>query len=376
MPSPKRVLIITSSAGTAHDSAAYALQQWIGLTWPATVVQVEHLLENASVVMRCGVALYNWIQKQAPWLMQAYWRLAECEDLIKPGSVIFGRRYAVRLLKRFRPDVLIATHPHLNRGHFDLAKRVLGPQLRCITCCTELAGGFGFSRNWISLASDRFWTLTPEVDRHVAKQRVWRRFPAERLQCLGPLLYPAFHQGGPAPATLPPGLPLLMLASGANGANNHTAVLKVLLPLAGRVRVAALCGRRESARRFLLTWRQKHPELELEVLGFQEAAAMAHLLRSAWAVVARPGARTATEALVIGCPLIFNCWGSTMPQELLAVRYYAARGLNTPVRTPERLAALVSEWLDAPATYAAMRQRFQQHRLPSAPEAVLAGLLN
>ncbi|MCP9881023.1 hypothetical protein KBY65_00815 [Cyanobium sp. Alchichica 3B3-8F6] len=232
-PVPLRVLIITSSAGTAHDSAAYALQQWIQQSRPETEVLVEHLLKNASVMMRLGVSFYNWIQKRAPWLMQGYWRLAEWEDLIKPRTVIFGRAYTARLLRRFRPDVLIATHPHLNRGHFDLAKRVLGPQLRCITCCTELDGGFGFSRNWISLACDRFWTLTPEVDRHVAHQHVWRRLPAQRLQGLGPLLYPAFHQGPVAPAEPPAGLPVLVLGSGANGANNHTALLELLLPLAG-----------------------------------------------------------------------------------------------------------------------------------------------
>lgn len=375
-PFPLRVLIITSSAGTAHDSAAYALQQWIQQSRPGTEVLVEHLLENASLVMRLGVAFYNWIQKRAPWLMQGYWRLAEWEDLIKPGTVIFGGAYTARLLRRFQPNVLIATHPHLNRGHFDLAKRVLGPQLRCITCCTELDGGFGFSRNWISLACDRFWTLTPQVDRHVARQRVWRRLPAERLQCLGPLLYPAFHHGPTAPAEATAGLPVLVLGSGANGANNHTALLELLLPLAGRLRVVALCGRRESARRALLAWGQAHPQLELEVRGFQDAAAMAELYRRAWAVVARPGARTATEALVMGCPLIFNRYGSTMPQELLATRYFAARGLDTSVRSPRQLVRVVRQWLDDPDAYAALRQRYADQRLRCHPHQVLQGLLD
>ncbi len=372
----RRVLIITSSAGTAHDAAAYALRDWIAHDRPEVTVAVEHLLENASAVMRLGVALYNAIQTHAPWLMQAYWRLAECEDLIKPGTLLFGRAYTIGLLRRFRPDVLIATHPHLNRGHFDLAKRVLGPQLRCITCCTELDGGFGFSRNWISLACDRFWSLTPEVDHFVARQRVWRRLPVQRLRCLGPLLYPAFHRDPPAPPVLPSGLPLLVLGSGANGANNHTALLTLLLPLAGRLRVVALCGRREAARRALLHWAGAHPQLDLEVLGFQDAAAMANLYRRAWALVARPGARTATEALVMGCPLIFNRYGSTMPQELLAPRRFAALGLEHSVRSAQQLVALVRHWLDHPQVYGRLRQRCAARRLRCDPNAVLRGLLD
>jgi hypothetical protein len=36
------------------------------------------------------VSFYNWIQKQAPWIHQAYWCLMEFEDLIKPGTLLFG----------------------------------------------------------------------------------------------------------------------------------------------------------------------------------------------------------------------------------------------------------------------------------------------
>ena len=86
-----RVLIVTSSGGTAHDAAAYALRDWLRLWDPQGEVQVEHVLENASAVTRAGVDLYNWIQKHGPWLHQIYWRLVEFEDLIKPGTLLFGR---------------------------------------------------------------------------------------------------------------------------------------------------------------------------------------------------------------------------------------------------------------------------------------------
>ncbi|MCP9881024.1 hypothetical protein KBY65_00820 [Cyanobium sp. Alchichica 3B3-8F6] len=110
--------------------------------------------------------------------------------------------------------------------------------------------------------------------------------------------------------------------------------------------------------------------------GFQDAAAMAELYRRAWAMVARPGARTATEALVMGCPLIFNRYGSTMPQELLAPRYFAARGLDTSVRSPGQLVTVVHQWLDDPEAYAARRRRFAAERLRCHPQQVLQGLLD
>ena len=54
-----RVLIFTSSGGTAHDAAAYALKAWLQRWDPKGEVWVEHVLENASVFTRAGVALYN-----------------------------------------------------------------------------------------------------------------------------------------------------------------------------------------------------------------------------------------------------------------------------------------------------------------------------
>ena len=89
----------------------------------------EHVLENASVFTRAGVALYNWIQRHGPWMHQIYWRVVEWEDVTKPGTLLAGRFYVIRLLRRLKPDLLISTHPHINRGHFDLAQRVL-PGLR------------------------------------------------------------------------------------------------------------------------------------------------------------------------------------------------------------------------------------------------------
>ena len=375
-----RILIFTSSGGTAHDAAAEALRQWLARWAPGAEVRVEQVLENASPVTRFGVDLYNWIQKHGPWLHQLYWRLVEFEDLIKPGTLLFGRAYVIRLLRRFRPDLLISTHPHTNRGHFDLAKRLLGPQLRCVTCCTELDGGFGFSRNWLCRRADAFWAITPEV----AAEVVRRGYPAARAPVLGPLLFPPFHREAPQPAPdpppdpAPPGepLPLLVLGAGANGANNHPALLEALRPLAGRLAVVALCGRRRAALERVRHWSAAHPELQVEALGFQGPEAMAALYRRAWALVARPGARTATEALVSGCPLVFNVYGGTMPQELLARRHFRARGVEVVIRSPRQLAALVTDWLDQPRHPAALRAAYRRHRLTPDLEALRELLLN
>lgn len=64
----------------------------------------------------------------------------------KPGTLVPGYVHVIRLLRSFKSDLLISTHPHINRSYFDLAQWVLSG-LRCLTCCTDLDGGFAFSRN-------------------------------------------------------------------------------------------------------------------------------------------------------------------------------------------------------------------------------------
>ena len=364
-----KVLIFTSSAGTAHDAAAEALQQWFQLRDPEVEVVVESVLENASAAGRGAVALYNWIQRRAPWLHQLYWRLCELEDVTKLGTVLAGRRYIRAVLERVQPDLLISTYPHTNRGHFPFARRVLGPSLRCWVCCTEIAGGFGFSRNWVSRQADGFWAITPEV----AREALRRGLPASKVVTLGPLLHPAYHAAPPAPLE-PTGRPVLVLGTGGNGANNHLALLEQLLPLAGQLAVVALAGRRPSVRSRIEAWARAHPELSVTVLGFQGPEAMVALYRRAWALVARPGARTATEALLLGCPLIFNVMGSTMPQEALARRYFRQRGLETVIRRPKDLRAVVQRWLSEPQLLQEQRRRLREQRLAADPDAVLERL--
>ncbi len=359
-----RVLILTSSGGTAHDAAAYSIKSWLQEWDPKGKVSVVHLLEEASLIMSASVSLYNWIQKYWPWLHKLYWRIVEFEDLVKPGTVLFGRNFLIKLLRRFKPELIISTHPHINRGHFDLAKRVLGSSLRCITCCTELAGGFGFSRNWVSQKADVFWCITEEVAMEVEK----RGFPKNRLKTLGPLFEPKFenllNQKGNS-SKKNEQLPLLVLGSGANGSNNHIPLLNTLLPLSGRIRVIALCGKRENTKSKLREWSELNPQLSLEALGFQQPEQMAELYKQAWAMVARPGARTATEAIASECVLIFNGFGTTMPQELLARRYFASRGIDIAIESPKNLLNLLTSWLEDSSKYLILKEAYKNHRLES-----------
>ena len=78
----------------------------------------------------------------------------------------------------------------------------------------------------------------------------------------------------------------------------------------------------------------------------------------------------------MGCPLIFNHYGLTMPQELLAPRYFNQLGLEVSIRRPRQLAQVVQRWLDEPEAYQVLRQRYAASRLDSDPRLIVERLLH
>jgi hypothetical protein len=78
----------------------------------------------------------------------------------------------------------------------------------------------------------------------------------------------------------------------------------------------------------------------------------------------------------MACPLVFNHYGTTMPQELLAPRYFQARGLEASIRRPEELVTLVGTWLADPVGYASLRRGYQQKRLLANPIEIVERLGN
>ncbi len=375
-----RVLVLTSRTGGGHDARAEAFRDWVARLYGAAVeVRIEHALENASPWNARGVDFYDAIQRRAPWFHHFYYNIGEIFGALQGSGVRVGLSYYDALLREFRPDVILSVHSMLNRGHFAYAKRRLGPTVFCATYCGEFSGGYGFSRHWVAPEVDLFLGRTEEALR--AAQDLG--LPAERGRCLGQLLKPAFYDrplnGAQRSAYLHDSLGLepdrftLLLATGGATAQNHQVLLRQLLPLSERLQVIALCGRSVPARERMETWRQAHPMLKLTVLPFSKE--MHRLLQVASAVVTRPGTTTSAEALRLGCPIIFNRIGGTMPQELCTLRYFRARGLTNEIRSAAALGRILGTWLNRPLEYRRHCERFRVRRPQNDPEALIRAII-
>ena len=375
-----KVLVLTSRTGGGHDARAEAFGDWVETLYGNSVeVVINHTLEDSSPWYAFGVEFYNKIQRNLPVFHHFYYHLGEIFGFFQSDHPSLGLKYFDRLIREFRPDIIFSVHSILNKGYFRHAKQVLGSDVYCVTYCGEFKGSYGFSRNWVAQEVDLFLGRTT----HTLASAENLGLPADKAKCLGHLLSPAYHEppmSAEARADflkdeldLDPDRFTLLLATGGAGAHNHLSLLDGLLPFADKLQAIVLCGRSVEARERLATWQAAHPEFRVAALPYTKQ--MHHLLQVASAVVARPGTTTSAEALQLGCPIIFNRIGGTMPQEYCTLRYFRMKRLSPEIRSPRDLAKRLAPWLDQPSSYARYLAQFRAARTDDDPETLVATIL-
>ncbi|OAI43088.1 hypothetical protein AYO41_02875 [Verrucomicrobia bacterium SCGC AG-212-E04] len=352
-----RVLILTSSTGGGHNMRARSFIEWSCLERPQRLqVKMHKALESTNELLAFGVRAYNWIQRTYPGLHNVYFNLLEVAAPCDRPAKIFGQDRFRRVLDEEEPDLVLSVHGFLNHGFFDLARQHL-PGVRCVTYCGELFGRYGFSRHWVNPNADLF---IGAVDETCARARELG-MPEEASMVGGFLLHPAFFQTPQTPAerrhflaanlSLDPDRFTLLLSTGEHGANNHLALLTALrdrLPahLHGRLQVIALCGRSDETFQAVRAWTQANPHFPVRPLPYADSFHMSRLLQCADAVVVRPGTGSTSEAIQVGCPIVFNGIGGFMPQERITLRYARRRGFSSEVEEPGDLPPILAPWLE------------------------------
>lgn len=373
-----RILVLTSSTGAGHDQRAQAFAEWCFELYRHDVdVRIEQMLEKSSRLFSWGVSFYNWIQKKSPWMHKAFFLLVELLAVLNRRSVRWGRRYYEGVLREYRPHLVFSVHDCLNRGYFQVARRILGAEgVRCVTYCGEFSGGFGYSRNWIEPTADLYVARTATARDYAVKLGM----PRERTRVRGYLMRPRAHLEVLSGTErqdyrvdeleLAPDRFTVFLATGGNGANNHCALLDRLLPFAGWLQTVVVCGRNREAYNEVVHWRAEHPQLACHVDGFSEE--MHLLMQASDIIVTRGGTTTCAKALHFRCPIIFNALGGIMPQEHLTVKFFRNGEGAELIHEPAELEEIIRGWMTDRRGYERLRRNFLKLRYEEDPTTVIA----
>lgn len=378
-----RILVLSSSTGGGHDMRARSIEQWnavLSKSDATTTIDRYQALEESAGIYKFGVALYNLIQKKWPRLHHLYFNWLEVFQVSAHENLLLGKKRFIQVLEKTRPDVIISVHAHTNHAFRAIAKRTL-PQVRFVTYCGEMFGGYGYSRHWVDPKADAFIGATKEICTAAEKLGM----PAKKIRYGGFLLNPKFYAAPLTPAKkeqlcvteleLAPDKFTILLSTGANGAQNHPAFITALEKAKLPIQVIALCGRDQAAQPRLTEMEQELKYVTVKVLGYRDD--MFALMQICHAIVARPGTGTTCEAIMAGCPLLLNTLGGIMPQEWITVKYLRAAGLEAKrLKRPEDLARQITELTEAPDKLDELEQKMTALRPNAQPAEIFDYLVD
>jgi 1,2-diacylglycerol 3-beta-galactosyltransferase len=361
---PRRILFVFLNTGGGHQSSARAVAEALRDLY-GDVAQVD-LVDVTAEYLAWPLSELNAIYNQlvrlggCPWaltyqLTNGPLRVA----LLKSSWWLLTGESILHLLSDHPADAVVCCHPLL-KAPIVQALEIAGLKIPLITLVTDLTTGHA---SWFVPGGERCLVATER-----ARARALAcGLPAESIKVTGLPVGPWFvdvAQDQPVLARarlgLDPGVPVVLLLSGANGMGPFSRVVRAVANSGVQAQLVIITGRNEQLRAELSseTWPQR-----VKIEGFVHN--MHEWMRAADLLVTKAGPSTISEALVMGLPMVLS--GALPGQERPNVRYVVGGGAGVwaprPIEVAEAVQALLSSHN---SMLAQLSQRAQQLARPDA----------
>jgi len=352
-----KVLILSASIGSGHTRVAEALQKVFG--------------ESAQVVdfMARDVSTLNWLTKKfylaaLRFIPDLYDRIYKFADGRRAGvsarflsSALMYLPFA-RLLKTFRPDVVICTHP-FPEAAASLWKFLHAKSARQFSLATVLTD-YSLHEIWIYEEVDAYFVATEDMRRELATHcRAGQKIFATGIPIGAE--FDSLEKSSDATRKT------ILIMGGGLGLGSIEETLSELDKVRKPLKILVVAGQNEKLLARLKKLQLSH---EVEVLGY--VSDVHRLMASADLLITKPGALTMTEAFAAGLPLILH---APIPgPEALNAAYATAHGAAVEVGE-QKISAVVEALLDEPARLAEMKRCAKKISRPHAATEIVDKLI-
>ncbi len=366
---PKRVLILSASAGTGHLRAADALEKVFRQDPRVGEVLNLDALEYTNKLFRDFYSkLYTTLVKSAPEFLGWWYDKSDEPWRTDAARGMLDRLNTGPLLKQIRkfdPHITVCTHfmPAGIISHL-IAKGDMEAQLSIVVT------DFDFHAMWLSRAFHRYFVAIDETRVHLELLGL----PAERITVSGIPIDPRFSDETDrrelrSSLQLDADKPLLLVSGGALGVGPAAAVVRRLQHLKTAVHCVVVCGKSDELR----TEVEKiaNPE-QFTVLGYTDR--MHDYMKAADLYIGKPGGLTTSEALACGLPMVII---SPIPgQEERNSDHLLEEGIAIKANDLITLPYKIDRLIECPDRLAAMSQRARAFGRPRAAWVVAETLLS
>jgi processive 1,2-diacylglycerol beta-glucosyltransferase len=297
----KRVLIMSTSAGTGHVRAGEALTK--AFREDPRVGDVVHsdALHFTNKLFRDFYSkLYARLVQNAPDFL-GWWYKQSDEPWKTDGMRLMLDRLntgpLVKFIRKFDPHITVCTH-FMPAGIISdlIAKDLLDAHLSIVV--TDL----DFHAMWLSRMFHRYFVAIDETKAHLEMLGL----PTGRITVSGIPIDPEFAAPIDRVATrlnyrLHPTRPTLLLSAGALGVGPAEFVVDRIKQLRNKVQTLVVCGRsletKERVQRAV-----GHDSENFKVFGYTDR--MPDLMKISDLFIGKPGGLTSAEALTCGLPMV------------------------------------------------------------------------
>src|SRR6202047_166307 len=297
----KRVLIMSTSAGTGHVRAAEALTKAFKENpYVGEVIHSDALHFTNKLFRDFYSKLYARLVQTAPEFL-GWWYKQSDEPWKTDGMRLMLDRLNtgpfVKLIRQFNPHITVCTHfmPAGIISHL-IAKNLLDAHLSIVV--TDL----DFHAMWLSRVFHRYFVAIEETKVHLEELGL----PKERITVSGIPIDPEFATPIARVATrceygLHPTRPTMLLSAGALGAGPAEFVVERLKNLRSKAQTIVVCGRSPETRDRVLQLVGPNSE-NFKVFGYTDR--MPDLMKISDLFIGKPGGLTTAEALACNLPMV------------------------------------------------------------------------
>ena len=358
-----RVLILSASIGSGHTKAAEAIQCAMRNAKCAMEVQVVDFMARE-------ISTLNWLTKKfylaaLKFIPDLYDRIYKFADGRKVGvsarflsSALMYLPFA-RLLKKFRPDVVICTHP-FPEAAASLWKFLHAKSARNFLLAAVLTD-YSLHEIWIFGEVDAYFVATEEMKNSLAAHcRAGQKIFATGI--------PIDEKFSAAKKISDSTRTTILIMGGGLGLGSIEETLSELDKIKSPLKILVVAGQNENLLARLKRLKISH---ELEILGY--VSNVDKLMAAADLLITKPGALTMTEAFAAGLPLILH---APIPgPEALNAAYATAHGAAIEVGE-RKISAVVEELLDNPSRLDEMKFCAKKISRPLAASEIVRRIKN
>ena len=326
-----KILILSASIGSGHTKAAQALQKIFG--------------DFAQVVdfMAKDISLLNWLTKKfylaaLRFIPDLYDRIYKFADGRKVGvsarflsSALMYLPFA-RLLNKFKPDVVICTHP-FPEAAASLWKFLHAKSARNFLLATVLTD-YSLHEIWIFGEVDAYFVATEQMKSELAAHcRAGQEIFATGI--------PIDEKFSSTKKIADNSRTTILIMGGGLGLGSIEETLSELNKINFPLKIVVVAGQNEKLLARLKKFCSRH---ELKIFGY--VSDVHKLMANSDLLITKPGALTMTEAFAVGLPLILH---APIPgPEALNAAYAVNHGAAISVGE-QKISAVVEALIKNPA---------------------------